>query len=53
MQYTELLSLDRAELSALIEHHLRYVHSLPDGDERQMHLKRAEQLNAMLEPALA
>lgn len=48
MRENQLLAFDRAEISAVIEHHLRYVHCLPDGPERDMHMKRAEHLNDVL-----
>lgn len=48
MPTNPLIAPDRAELSALIEHHLHFVNSLPDSPERDLHMKRAEHLNALL-----
>lgn len=48
MTTNPLIAPDRAELSALIEHHLRFVNSLPDSPERDLHMKRAEHLNNLL-----
>lgn len=48
MHENPLLAFDRAEIALVRDEHLRQVYCLPDGHERDAHLKRAEHLNDVL-----